>query len=268
MIKFPKLFIRHGAKQSGSDPMLSFPGWKQAMYTGRYIASAYNEDFWKSAKLVASPYKRTIQTAVMALAQLEFEDGEVPKIILDPRIGETIKSESCYGSTKSEIIEWLKDGVLDEELHRMLVMQVFRGKMTDEQMHKILVRAQKIINNMNTEKLENAPENWSHRTGTGEGDWETAADVLVRKEEADVEYQEAAIYFTHSTFIADVLNCLKPSTIFNVLRKFRDLAAQFMKSSDWDPDKNVPFAAVFEMKNEDRHSVVTNMFDPAVLCQP
>lgn len=118
------ILIRHGQKHAAApgqdsliDPELTCDGARQAIEAGIMLSQREYEDLGAEPMLdhvgdvCASPYKRTIQTAIFALSQIQDRAGDVTvSLILEPLLAESfIEGERCEGSSKQELIRWIYD---------------------------------------------------------------------------------------------------------------------------------------------------------------
>ncbi len=271
--QFPTLFIRHGNKEPNNpgqgpkiDPELTQKGGLQAIATGRHAAQNYGNLDWENAHIIVSPYKRTIQTAILALAQKDWSVNGAPTLILDPLIGETITDENCVGSKRDVLLEWL----IPEKLYENLSNYVERMEYSDEERGRILKNVESLIASLDISAIE-GPLNQEWWPKNKDGSYESAADAEARMDKTNEKYcLGPRILFTHSTFIADVMNKIRPSAAFSAQETEPEIAAglnqQFTGAAQWVASKHIPEAGLFEVQSaaNTNKPAVTHAFDPSL----
>ncbi len=216
------ILIRHGEKQTAPagqdsliDPVLTDTGARQAIEAGIVLRQREHEDLGDHPMLdyvgdvCASPYKRTIQTAIFALAQIQDRGGDVTAtLILEPLLSESFtEGQRCEGSTKTALIQWIYDegpnGLTQTVIDGFHAnMDLFPNQAAYEE---ALERALSIIHHIDLSRMR-YEQWWPQQT-------ETQDDVALRVKQLNhhdsgwipAEREGRRLYFTHSTLIADLL---------------------------------------------------------------
>ncbi|MGB0719396.1 MAG: histidine phosphatase family protein [Bdellovibrionales bacterium] len=265
-------FIRHGEKDPNTkiDPPLTLRGCLQAMRTGQFLAAPTRDKMLRGAEIIVSPYKRTLQTAVLALAQKDWGDN-VPQIILDPLISETISNPNCVGSKKDELVQWLKeDGFgqdgLKASLYKAVNDAIAANVISFEESQKILTRIDVLLANMDSSEIENClKQDWWPK-GTLEGGYESEADAQNRHTILKKKYPDQNfVLFTHSTFIADTFRKMRPIKTFDQGCESTIGVPKGRLSEDWHMSQ-IDEAGLYEIEaSSDNYTAWNNHHAPHVV---
>lgn len=236
------IFIRHGDKEEVRiDPVLSLLGCFQAIISGQNLARFYLPPLLKNpqTKIVVSPFKRTIETAILAIAQSHSE--EIPDLILDPVISETVQNENCIGSEKDVLLGWINEA-LQDRLTRIVNDAVLEGYIDQTDQIRVSSNIEKIYRNLDKSSIVNYPDQEWWPLGPN-GDWEDVEDAQRRYKKFKGLHTGPSILFTHSTFTADVLNDLRPVLNFGQSALTRDIP---QNDNEWIRDR-IAHAGIYEL---------------------
>ena len=203
------VMVRHGNKEplkGKIDPDLTQLGKLQSIKTGLQNLQSYKPEFWQNHVAVVSPFKRTVQTALLSLAQVDWNEGQVPQIILDPNAAETIADNTCICSTRDELLQWYDHGLM-HSLHEGVEEAVLEGLIKPENADQVYDRLNKLVDAMDISAIQNSPvqEVWPTNGSLIDG-YETPQDAQMRLDELKSQHGDKLILFTHSTFIAAVMH--------------------------------------------------------------
>lgn len=231
------IFMRHAQKQRGIDPGLTNKGFLQAISSGRNMAKAANNPVNPATPIVFSPYKRTIQTGILALAMQDFDPDHPPEIHLDPRLSEFYKDPSCRGTMRSELLEWIADPAwLDYALEHA----VTKNKLTKKEAQALKDKALALIENMVTDRLKE--ENWwpVGINGGRETEYDVRNRALCALNEHTGDDGQPPFFMTHSTLMMCVSNHIVPDEAKAFyLSGLRITSAYSAKSGEWGPDPSL-----------------------------
>ena len=240
-------FQRHGKKvklpPGKVDPVLDPDGWLQAMYAGQ---SRYSRELLERTESRVSPYKRTQLTNALSMIFVAFDLDHPPKTILEPRVSERYDDESCAGTLRSELMEWMRfdnPNGFRAELHKAILFGAQQGLIDPDDIELFQQRADAIVRHTDTSLI--TKEEWWPK-GSLSGGAETAEDVQRRAVEVieGVSGKPLRIV-THSTFMADTFNILYPSGPQAFAAAVSYEVSQ-MSNREWrQPD--IPESGIFEL---------------------
>lgn len=243
------VFVRHGEKENGPDPVLTGAGFLQAIKSGQNGLNMIKPDDLTEFDCPVSPYKRTLETAILAMAQIEF-DPQNPLILkLEPRISETNENSQCWGSDKDDLLAWM-----DEEFEARMLgaidFAVEAGEIKQQDAERVKQRVLSLIARLDKKDfLKIDRQDW---WPGGKDSVETPSDAFMRVSDLRCETNKPFIAFTHSTTISAVINGLKGSFTQSAANLNRGLAPS-----------DVPYAGVYKLDElgEGYHQML--VFDPA-----
>jgi len=105
---------RERPKYNSGDHLLSPLGLKQAAALGKYLKK---QNF--QGRIYASPYLRTVETAVVIGRELGLPDVLVDKVPIDGLCGKT--DEENLGFTYAELDRYIREGVIDDPEKKALI---------------------------------------------------------------------------------------------------------------------------------------------------
>lgn len=102
------LLIRHGEKTADLvDPELTPLGALQALQSGEKLGAKWSAQS-ENIEIKVSPYRRTLETAILSMARASLGAGQIPTIILEPDLSERYNNEDCRGMDSPLLLQWLK----------------------------------------------------------------------------------------------------------------------------------------------------------------
>lgn len=147
------IFMRHARRKPSAeerDPRLIEAGYLQAISTGQQFAKEKN--FFRDRPIIFSPYRRTIQSGVLMLAQQDFDPTNPPEVLLDPRFSEWYEGAKSKGLELDEWQAWLQN---PEWIEDALDHAVKNNLISEAEKDLVKARALAILGNLNKDRMEN-----------------------------------------------------------------------------------------------------------------
>lgn len=242
------IFMRHAEKAASSqarkrDPGLTDKGVVQAINSGRYLESESPTPFNETiGAIVISPYKRTIQTAVLAFSQTDFDDSNVPILFLEPLLGERYKKGDDggdinirSGTETDKLLEYIRNG----ELEKMIMEALENSGQFDtpEALALAQEKARKIIKAIDSSNMGRTQNWWpaGHLAEEPLDDIRARVQTVNNKKYGDRESDDKPrFYVTHSSTIQGPLE--------NVYADPRDLVDCEIREAEFEQDTSKPKA--------------------------
>lgn len=206
--------MRHGEKTANHhnkirDCGLTAEGIIQSIQSGRKLDDLHEGSFSENAgATVVSPYKRTIQTAILSLSQTNFSQSAPPTIFLEPLIGERYKVENgqhdpyIMGTNTDALMEYIFNGNLETYIHKALEES---GQFSSQSaLIEAKQKASTLIRAISTENMPQSTQNW---WPTGSNVEETIQEARARLQIANTksygEYSDdkPRFYVTHAAVV-------------------------------------------------------------------
>lgn len=211
------ILMRHGNKErgQGSDPVLTPKGQIQAIVSGQK-GLPINTRNLRGYEFRVSPSKRTIETAILSVSQKTFNDA--PVLVLDPGVFEVNEGPHCWGSEKTNLLDWL-NGDLETRMHQAIDNAVANRVIRGSDPEDIKKRTTMLIQKMDQTAIVNAiREDW---WPGGKNATETSYQAISRYQKVKANASPVALVaITHSTLIGDIMR-LHPRFAFSAEPKLR-----------------------------------------------